>query len=339
MRRISCLTAFLLTTLFCTQLPAVGQDAAQWLVKEKLIGKDDLASKDISGIACSSFSAFPRSCLVIDDNIQSAQAVTLTNGVLEAGGMIRLIDNEYKGKLLELDGEGVAYSEGTFYVIGSHGHPRDRDHKLDPVKDRERIDARIAAASQIARVKVGTDRSLSLQHPALSLRAVIASVPELAASAGRRLEDNGLTIEGIAVKGDRLLAGFRGPTLPTGRAAILSVSLNGLLNNTGADPKLFKIPLGEGQGVRDIVPYKDHFLVLGGPTADGSGRYTIDWWDGASDDGVRELLALTNVAGAGNTRKAEALLPLDGDDTKVRVLILFDNETEGAPMAVTVSLH
>ena len=81
---------------------------------------------------------FPRTCLIIDDNLQDAQFVELKDGKLVAGDFVNLIKNKFGDERLELDGEGIAFSHGFFYVIGSHGHPRDSDEKLDPVKDRER---------------------------------------------------------------------------------------------------------------------------------------------------------------------------------------------------------
>src|SRR5258708_16670405 len=84
-----------------------------------------------------------RACLVIDDNMQEAQFVTVKDGEIVAGDVIPLIDNSFEGKPLELDGEGVAYADGFFYVIGSHGHPRDSNHRLDPDKDAATIAAQI----------------------------------------------------------------------------------------------------------------------------------------------------------------------------------------------------
>jgi hypothetical protein len=42
-----------------------------WPVKRKLVSKDGDKSEDVSGIACIG-DGFPRSCLVIDDNMQAA---------------------------------------------------------------------------------------------------------------------------------------------------------------------------------------------------------------------------------------------------------------------------
>src|SRR5262245_25000406 len=120
------------------------QGEAVWPVREKLVGedgkkpKDAEKSKNASGMACTSDRGCPRTCLVIDDNLQSAQLATLTDGELVAGKSISLIGDAFDGKPLELDGEGVAYANGFFYVMGSHGHPRDKKGKLDPVADRDK---------------------------------------------------------------------------------------------------------------------------------------------------------------------------------------------------------
>jgi hypothetical protein len=148
----------------------------------------------------------------------------------------------------------------------------------------------------------------------------------------RRLDTNGLTIEGVAVKDGRLFAGFRAPSLDNGRAAILSVRLGALFGEDLADAKLYRLPLGDGQGVRDLAAYANGFIVLAGP-ATGHGAYAVYWWDGVSEN-TRLLRDLADVIGQDGKRKAEALLPLDESPTRLRVLILFDGEKQGAPIAI-----
>lgn len=310
--------------------PAVAKDPGEWLVKGRLIGKNGKKSTDISGIACSTAEGFPRSCLVIDDNLQSAQFVVVRHGELVAGDLVRLISNTYKGKPLELDGEGVAYADGYYYVMGSHGHPRDRDHKLDPIKDADKIRARIVASSQIVRIGAHGDAPAIMATG--KLRAIIAASPVLSPFLDRRLEINGLTIEGVAVKDGRLFAGFRAPSLDNGRAAVLSVRLGALFGMDPVDAKLYRLPLGDGQGVRDLTSYADGFIVLSGPATDG-GTYAVYWWDGVSEN-TRLLRDLADVTAKDGTRKAEALLPLDESPSGLRVLILFDGEKQGAPVAI-----
>ncbi|WP_128562377.1 DUF3616 domain-containing protein [Methylobacterium crusticola] len=311
------------------------RDLDVWPVDGRLLGKNGKKSRDVSGLACVEPSGFPRNCLVIDDNLQSVQQLTLTEGRIAAGAPIPVTADAFGGKALELDGEGVAHAGGVFYVLGSHGHPRDRDRALDPVKDRDKIAARIAAAGQIVMLKVAGER-VELVSSSRKLTAIIDGQAELKPFAGKRLDENGLTAEGIAVLADRLFVGFRGPALAGGRAAVLSVALNGLFGDEPADARLFTLPLGAGRGVRDLAAYEGRILVLTGPTADEGGAYAVFVWDGRSDGGVRPIGDLSaRIPGIGK-RKPEAILPLDASDAGLRALILFDGGEEGSPTEITL---
>jgi hypothetical protein len=226
--RITGLLLFLLSALAVITVAARARDDATWPIKGKLIGKKGDKSKDVSGIACSTASGFPRSCLVIDDEVQHAQFVTVYDGKLVVGETVALIDDEYDDKPLELDGEGVAYADGFYYVIGSHGYPRDRKQKLDPVEDAAFIKARLAASSQIIRIGVLPGGGVSKIERSAKLREVIRSEPVLQPFGDQRLESNGITIEGIAVRRGRIYAGFREPALSDGHAVILSAALEGV---------------------------------------------------------------------------------------------------------------
>src|SRR5262249_62803 len=139
--------------LFGWAAAATAQDALP--VKGKLLGKGDDKSQDVSGIACFPASGLPRSCLLVDDESQGVQIVIVKEREIVAGKLIGLIDDvDDKGKPLPLDGEGARYPDGFFYVLGSHGHPRDRNKKLDPVKDANKIAAEIKASSRVIRVRI-----------------------------------------------------------------------------------------------------------------------------------------------------------------------------------------
>ena len=47
----------------------------------------------------------------------------------------------------------MAYAGGHFYVIGSHGRPRDKDGKLKESEKRDLLNAQITASSQL--IKIG----------------------------------------------------------------------------------------------------------------------------------------------------------------------------------------
>jgi Protein of unknown function (DUF3616) len=335
--RIATIVCALSLALLTSPAPGKDKDEDSWPVKGDLIGKNDKTSKDVSGIACTTQKEFPRSCLVIDDNLQDAQFVVVRDGKLVAGDTINLIANKFKKKRLELDGEGVAFSRGFYYVMGSHGHPRDSDGKLDPVEDAELIKARIAASSQIVRfrAKDGTDAKVERTS---NFREMIAAQPDLVPFMDRRLEKNGLTIEGIAVRGDTLFAGFRAPVIRDDKecaiarcAVVLSAPVDALFGDGTASNRLFRLKL-DGRGVRDLAFFEDGILVLAGPAASEPGIYAIYSWDGESED-ARLLSELTQFA---PERKPEGLLPLDKSGGKLRVLIMFDNDPNGAPTPVEV---
>jgi hypothetical protein len=321
-----------------------------WKVDHKLIGKPreitrendpNHKSKDVSGIACATETGFPRICLLADDETQGAQIVILKDGKLEAGDFIRLIYNAHKGELLELDAEGAAFANGFFYVIGSHGRPRHEDEEAKEAKNR----AKSQASRQLFRVRfdlsaVDGDGRLTGGaeiKPSTALSEFIKKQPELASSFDRALSDNGLTIEGVAVRDDRLYAGMRGPVLDDGKAAILSVPLAALFDGQPAEAKLHRLDLDKRRGVRDLAAFETGFLVLAGPENDPEngkidrGDYAVYWWDGHAP--ARLLASLEPF---GKKVKPEAMLPLDRQDHKLRVLLFFDGPEEGAPQPVAI---
>ncbi len=194
----------------------------EWTVTGKLLGKAKREapgalrkSKDISGIACDRAHGFPRNGLVIDDEAQSAQLVIVNDGQLIAGDPIQLTNDTFDGEPLEFDGEAVAYDDGLYYVIGSHGHPRDKDATLDPVADKAKIDARISACSRLFRIAASAPYAVTATA---ALKDVLKTFPAIAPFVDTPLDKNGLTIEGLAVNGGRAFVGLRSPIID-GKAA------------------------------------------------------------------------------------------------------------------------
>lgn len=309
-----------------------------------LIGKWKAGeASNLSGIACVESNGFPRHCLMIDDEAQSAQFVVLKKNSIVARSTVQLTDARFEGKPLEFDGEGVAYDDGAFYVIGSNGHPRNKKGDLSE----QEIAERIRAVSVVARIQVppvgdGTNAdnwpgTSVVATPSVTLHQLMALNAALRPYVDQPLHPNGLTIEGVAIRKRRLYAGLRGPLLDGDtRAVVFRADLDGLFDGKRANPELFKLALGQGRGVRDLARYKDGFLVLAGPSEDPDktipippDAYSVFWWD---DDKDPELLG--NIEGMKIEKdgkdvwaKPEALLPLDGDGEKLRLLVLFD----GAP--------
>jgi hypothetical protein len=331
---------------------AAAQADTPWKVDGKLLGEpkasdplDGKKSEDVSGIACAAGSGFPRLCLVVDDEAQGAQIVIVDDGELSAGDVIRLIHDTHEGKLLELDGEGVAYADGFFYVIGSHGRPRHEDGK--EARNKAKAEAtrrvfRIRFAADVSGPKAGKTTAAEVRSSGELVRFIKAQ-PALASSFDKPLEDNGLTIEGVAVRDGRLHAGMRGPVPDDGSALILSIPLGALFEGQPGDGTVHRARLGHDasggrRGIRDLVAFGSGFLIVAGPVNDPPsdevkhGDYAIFSYDGTA---ARKLMDLPAY---GTKVKPEALLPLEQTGGKLRALVLFDGPDEGAPRPVTIDL-
>lgn len=311
----------------------------KWLVSGKLEGKKGKKAEDISGIACSSIP--PRECLVIDDETQFAQWVTIGSDGLVAGPTLPLIDDrDASGKPVELDGEGVAYADGAFFVTGSFGAARKPGSGEN--------DARVKASSHVFRI-TPENGTFGIEGSG-ALRDIILADPELAPFADGDLADNGLTVEGIAVLGDTSYIGFRGPVLDGGEsAAILELPTATLFGSGEGRARLRKLPLGTGRGVRDLSAVGDEILVLAGPMANADagsaapGAYSLYRWDPRQPDPAAPaaMTPLLDIPGfshesKGKPDKPEAVLPLEVMPGSLKLLILFDGPKEGAPRAFTV---
>jgi len=148
-------------------------------------------------------------------------------------------------------------------------------------------------------------------------------------------KDNGLDVEGIAVTGDRVYLGLRGPVL-RGWAVVLELRPEVDPDHPG---RLLLTPFPDGRGyrthvlrmaglgVRDLCPHGDDLLVLAGPTMDLDGPVRVYRWHDA-------LTAETPQVVRGDALTAELELPFgDGDDHAEgigllggdRLLVVYDS--------------
>lgn len=284
------------------------------------VGAHDISTDtNLSGIACGTAT----SCLVIDNEGRSAQWATLdpSTGKLTGGELIDLVKDDYApedvtGDLPKpdcgadishfgaLDGEAVAYADGIYYVTGSHGCTRSSDKQK-------------LSAFLVTRIVNGTvERSFRLNE-------AIEAEPTLFDDYGKELP-KGLSIEGLAVKGDELVFGFRSP-----KPYLLYVNTAALFT-AGADlaPHCIELDLKDHLGVRDLAPLGgDQLLVLAGPE------------DGDDDPFIVYLVAgttstkLTTVP-SGKHHHPEGMQILDIVDGKAHLLILNDGTEGGEPRIV-----
>jgi Protein of unknown function (DUF3616) len=208
----------------------------------------------------------------------------------------------------EADIEGLARTGHFLWAVGSHSLRRKRiKSHHDGAK----------ALKRLARIEGQRNRQILVRLPIADEDGLPTPVPEIvvagerhrAAALGRRDDlrellrdddhlgpfvgipgkDNGLDIEGIAVTGDRVYLGLRGPVL-RGWAFVLELrpyvdpgTPERLRLRRFADglPYRKHVVDLDGLGVRDLCPAGDDLLVLAGPTMDLDGPVRIYRWRGA----------------------------------------------------------
>jgi hypothetical protein len=151
-------------------------------------------------------------------------------------------------------------------------------------------------------------------------------------------KDNGFDIEGLAVSGDKIFIGLRGPVL-RGWAIILEVAVDfiepaGLkLRTPGPDGRLYRkhfLDLGGG-GIRDLCVDGSDLLILAGPTMTLEGSVVVYRWKDAlrSDEerlvfseGLKQLLTIPHGEG---TDHAEGMTIIPGSENPRQVLLVYDS--------------
>lgn len=260
----------------------------------------------------------------------------------------------------EADIEGIARSGGWLWAIGSHALIRRRvKPQHDEAKALRRLGrirrdpnryviVRLAIQPGVDRhpepVRVARDgrRSAIVGAPgAETLVDLLRTDPHLAPFLAIPSKDNGFDVEGLAVIGDRVYVGLRGPVL-RGWAVVLELRpvddptdpgrmALGIFGE-GARYRKHFLDL-DGLGVRDLCPDGDDLLVLAGPTMALSGPVRVYRWQGAAvaeaGQVVREadLTVETVITNGEGVDHAEgiALLAPNPQDPCARLLVVYDS--------------
>jgi len=196
---------------------SIAPQPTQWTVAPSFAKSAD-ARENISGAACAVTQPAFRSCLAVNDQKKYAQFFSIFGNTIVPGSVVRLLGDGADG---DPDAEGAAYHNGYFYVVGSHGRGR-HSGKLGAASF---LVFRFAAIMQSG--NAAADEIAPAVQTSAKLREVIRTAEPLGPFAEKLLNANGANIEGIAVDGERLYVGFRGPSLE-GRAFILSAALDGV---------------------------------------------------------------------------------------------------------------
>lgn len=298
--------------------------------------------QSLSGIACPPLPAgAPCLCLAVFDEGGEARYLTLDGNALRPQGERIVL---LPGKV-ELDAEAAATDGRFYYVAGSHSAKRS-DCENNP---ESRHLLRFGLDPKTGRANLDASGRPSEMADTGALWALMGTLPGLKQHVGNGMclgtvppGRNGVNIEGLAVRGERLFLGFRGPVVKDG-AKVLSVDKKALFEGGPADPKLFTLPLGPGRSVRDLVAVGDGILILAGPDDDkaNAGRgFTVLHWTGA-DETVRPLASLdiggVKLRGCDKEIKPESIAVLGDEPGKsYQALVFSDGLCDGGALRFSI---
>ena len=337
-----------LSLLICAaasaQLPApsLRPDGERWDVGAgfEFALKENKARKTrryISGIACNLNAAGERICLLaFDEGVQARYATVRPNQLLPDPQPVVLASGPD-----ELDAEGAATDGRYLYVTGSHSAKRSDCRSNPSSRHVLRLTLDLATGRGKPASLTESDRLWDIMKTVPALKDHVGERQCL----GSKPSQRGINIEGLAVRGERLYFGFRGPVID-GEAWVLSVDSTALFGRANPAPQLSRLALGPNRGVRDLVAVKNGFLVLAGPD-DGKSAQALPWsihfWDGKNnaDLAVPRLLATLDVSNVvlrdcDTELKPEAITVLEDNADSLRVLVLSDGMCDGGPLAFTV---
>lgn len=280
------------------------------------------------------------------------------------GELVELPD----GPAGEMDIEGLECDGGWLWVVGSHSLKRDKPDidENDPqaaLKEMEDIDrdpnrhflGRFPLVEQdggmapVARDGKRRAEHLKLSKKKSKLHKWLRDDPHLARFLKIPSKENGFDIEGLAVRGDRVWLGLRGPVL-RGWGVVLEMEMkrtgSGHLKARRIDGKRryrkHLLPT-RGLGVRELSLDGDDMLVLAGPTMAGDGPAQVLRWKDATgrrESGVvapREVERVLELPYRGAVDHPEGLVPWGKD-----WLVVYDSPAghrlEGDGAVVTADI-
>lgn len=220
------------------------------------------------------------------------------------------------GRDEEADVEGLAIADGFLWVVGSHSLKRKKpkpdaspEEALDTLTRVKReanrfllgripfvagdrpgvpgLDREAPAIDGGKRKRRSGSLKMSADGSALSKR--LARDPHIGPFMRVPSKDNGLDVEGMAVDGDRVFLGLRGPVL-RGWATLLELRFK-----AKKDGRLKLKPFRDGDlirrhfldldglGIRSLMIDGRDFVILAGPTMDLDGPVAIYRWRGGVD--------------------------------------------------------
>ena len=238
----------------------------------------------------------------------------------------------------EADLEGIACEGDVVYAIGSHSCRRKKPKPDRSFEENVRrvgiIEPAPASRCVLCRFRL-TAEGLVSDFAETSLRGVIDGTPILRPFAGLPCKENGVDIEGLAVRDGVLAVGFRGPVLQHGLVPVLLRTFDAPEERT----EVRYVNL-DGRGVRDLETVEAGYLVLAGPISDIDAGFRLYLWDGRDcmpgtrgpdADAAGSVVLLGDVP-APPGAKAEGLTVESEEGGEYVVLVVFDGLPKGGAL-------
>lgn len=267
------------------------------------------------------------------------------------------------GRIEEADIEGLDYDDGYLWLVGSHSLKRGKPDEEDSIEKNIKRLAKVSrdgnrflltriplvkATQSLERTveqngKTQTAARLCGDADGNALTEALATDQHLGPFLALPGKDNGFDIEGLAVTGDRIFLGLRGPVL-RGWAMLLELAVAEqdasilTLKPIGPDGRPYRKHFLDlkGLGIRDLCVQGSDLLILAGPTLALAGPLTIFRWPGGAqpdreslvfNEALPTVLELPTDAGQ-NTGQDQAegltLFGLDGGEAN-DVLVVYDS--------------
>lgn len=234
----------------------------------------------------------------------------------------------------EIDMEAAASDGDQLFVIGSHSMRRKQVEEDSTYKKNRKRLTRVTpheASYSLFRLRLDEEGRVASSEQ-ISLADVIEDDEILGPYAAVSGKENGVDIEGLAVKEGRVYVGFRGPVLRGNFVPVLRFAFD--------EPEEYEILFVElaGRGIRDLAATKDGLLLLAGPVGDGDATYQLYHWNGADcvpgDDGPGGEVALLGELAPKNGAKPEGVAIVEETDAAWGLLIVSDGDPAAASYTV-----
>lgn len=317
------------------------------------------AAKNLSGAVCAPGTNV---CIAVNDEKKYAQFFRIEGTTLTPAKelLIRLLPDKIgEVKMDEIDAEGVAYEASMppdsdfIYVIGSHG--RSKSGKLQDSRF-YLLRFPVDRATGLPPFPIGDedDPDQKVERTSI-LRETIEGLPPLDKFAEALLDENGVNVEGLAIRNGNLNVALRSPCIRKDDGAafegfIMQTSLKGLFQKEASVvANVVPLQFGDNVGVRDLASVDGGFLILTGRSDDeefgakrscgedrpaASVTSALWFWDGEQNS---PPVPLGDLPAVNSAEKPESLTVLAETEKYYRVLVLLDGVKNGSPKEYFIS--